>query len=125
MGGTRRGGEEGDNWGSKSHFVPKDGSEHAGVAFNGALHCKRGRGGHLVPEDGGEHAGVVPLALLLGVHHALHQVLAGDLVDYGVERLLQDLVACLERPRRAVAAVLAVQQLHTSREWWRLVWCAW
>ena len=68
---------------------------------------------HLVPEDGSEHASVVPLALLLGVHHAPHQVLARDLVYDGVERLLQDLVARLQGPRRAMAAVLAVQQLHT------------
>lgn len=72
---------------------------------------KRGVCAYPVLQDGGEHAAVVPLALLLGVHHGLKQVLLGDLVQDGVEAVVQDLVSPLQRPRGAVGPILAVHQL--------------
>lgn len=56
------------------------------------------------------HAGVVPgTRRLCHDHHGQH-VAAGDCVDDGVKRLAEQVPRRLERPRRGVRAVLALQQ---------------
>ena len=62
-------------------------------------------------ENSGEHATVVPLALLLRVHHRLQQILSGQLIQDRVEAIVQNLVSPLESPSSAVTTVFAVQQL--------------
>ena len=56
------------------------------------------------------HAGVVPGASRLRHDHHGQHVAAGDGIDDGVEGLAQQVPRRLERPRRGVRAVLALQQ---------------